>query len=862
MFRFVQILKVFTFLISINLMPVFLHSLYAQDSVVTDNNVAEGLSPQTSTTENTSGTETQSANRELPDKAPAVELVRASEAEYITFEEGKEGVLIFRGGILLRTGTGTLQAETVKINPHSGEIYGEGNITLNDGNQLVQGDRFIYDNSTGQGVIYRISTRVEPVYYMGDTLKQVSPDTYLVSMAFFTTCDLENPHYHFKARKVWMYTDNQIVALHVLYYVGNTPVFYWPMLFETDIGTGIITQYGHNDLKGHFLQNTYYYGITSDRDSLYIPNNGKLMFDWYQKGGVFFGTRFIKESDFINYDLDIGIADYKQRDIIYDYNDDGSELVTNLVKRADGSYGTVHEFWWKAKADISATFDRSNRYDSQSSLFLRFENYNDKRFNEEFGRRFEPETTLGAIKYGRNFTTGTGVHNLTWQVMYSENWNNNHFSLEMSRQLAWYERSDEEQSKYLPVYDLAPKLRFSKNIQLLDASGSYFAGGWLNLQTGGSINRYYSDGEEVKTLFNGDGMAQFSVFFPLLRWVTLTPSAGYGFFHQFARQADATLEEETSRASYQYIFTRDTLRIGYPELYTQAIYTYRQGFDEKKVDPTFGHQRAHGVNLSVISDLNPVAHFSVTASRDLRRYPYELLEQERWSPLHARAQIDYDFVHGFSGNYYGLRQRRKNHFLGVGMQNDYVYLIRFLRDATNDLNIYYRMGGYKLFMFKELLELKTGFNWHHDYGNLKQSGILFSWEIDILLHDYWRLLMGANSRADRLEIYESSHAAYVPFLEDLGNSLNPFDFNARQNASINLESFHAVVEHYLHRWIMRFSYHAARRSIAFGRQLKDRMTYYEQTFYFSMNLRDFQGFGIPKTELFRYNPTDTGVQNF
>jgi hypothetical protein len=61
------------------------------------------------------------------------------------------------------------------------------------------------------------------------------------------------PHYYFKAKKLWIYKNNEIAAISAIYYVGQTPVFYWPLLLQSDTGTGVVTQYGNNITRGHFL---------------------------------------------------------------------------------------------------------------------------------------------------------------------------------------------------------------------------------------------------------------------------------------------------------------------------------------------------------------------------------------------------------------------------------------------------------------------------------------------------------------------------------------------------------------------------------------------------------------------------------
>ncbi len=783
-----------------------------------------------------------------------IELVRASEAEYITLEEGTDGILILRGGILLRMQNRLLKAETVKINPATGEFFGEGGVTLVDGEQTMRGERFIFNNKTGIGIIYNAAASFDARYFSGEAIKVSDKESYIARNAFFTSCELVHPHFMFKASKIWFYKDNQMVAVNVIYQTGQTPVFYWPVVFQTDFGTGIVTQYGNNLTKGHFLQNTYHFGITSDQERFYVPNRGSLMFDWYQKGGMFTGARLLKTNNRLKYDIDLGVADYRQLDTV---NDIGGELIfTNQVRQTDGSRREVHEFWWKAKTDIAATWNRSRQDDRQSSLSLRFEKYRHKNFMQEFGYRYQPTNTFDALYRNRFFQAKAGYENINWEAAYSENWGENSFSLQVLRSLRWYEFAKNADSTYLPVYDMMPKVSYSRRMELLRPESFWFGGLIGDVRLNGTIHRYYADGREIKTIYTGDGMATANLYYNLLPWLHLNPGGGLGFFSTHSTQDIEPLQREAARRSYQYLFTRNTLRAGYPLLNHQSIHHLVFAFNEGIRDPTFGQIREHYWQSSLTSDVFSVATFNITTARDLRLYPYYIPEAFRWSDIIARAGSEYDFIHGFAGSVYGLNKRNYRHFMGVSVNNTYSYLTRFERPAYNDFNLNWRMGGYKLPLIKELLLVRTGVTLHQNFLNDRGSNLLFSWDTDLQVHRDWRLLMGGNSRSEQFDRYAPGHPQSTTFTRDFFQSINPFSSRDRQETSLNIENFYADLEHDLHRWLLRLSYLTRQRTVYFGPQLRNRLAFYEHTFFFSLTLKDLGGFGIPRTELYRENPTD------
>jgi len=138
----------------------------------------------------------------------SLEIIRASEAEYVTVAEGDEGIFILRGGIIVRSGTAFLRAETVKINTKTGEIFGEGKVSFESGESRLTGEKFYYDNAHNAGVVYSSKAAADPFFLSGSVIKQVESNRYIARDAFFTTCNEKFPHYYFKAKKLLHYKNN------------------------------------------------------------------------------------------------------------------------------------------------------------------------------------------------------------------------------------------------------------------------------------------------------------------------------------------------------------------------------------------------------------------------------------------------------------------------------------------------------------------------------------------------------------------------------------------------------------------------------------------------------------------------------
>jgi hypothetical protein len=789
----------------------------------------------------------------------SLEIIRASEAEYVTVGEGDEGIFILRGGIIVRSGKSYLRAETVKINTKTGEIFGEGKVSFESEDNKLSGEKFYYDNKHDAGVVYSSNATADPFFLKGSVIKQVESNRYIARDAYFTTCNEKYPHYYFKAKKLWLYRNNELAAMSAIYYVGQTPVFYWPLLLQSDTGTGVITQYGNNPTRGHFLQNTWNFSNPLSQGSSWQPEQGKLMFDWYEKTGYLFGTLLRRDGADLKYNFDTAISNFKARRTTTDST--GGTVVTNQVLQADGSYGPTEYFWYKIRADVRGNLHRSGKDDSVTSAYVRFEHYKHRNFELEFGERYEPDMTLNAIYRPRFSQNNIQTNILNWETGLNHASRDTQISLRLQRQLAWYQASPETDSRYAPVYDLTPEFTFTNRTYLMRGGEGFFKGIVNRAHLTTQYTRYYRDitSTPVKDYLRNDAYDQVSFYFTFLPWLNFIPSGGVGMLYSYTALDDPLLRREMARQTYGYLFTNDTLRIGYPFLYAQGLYVRRYSFADQGQDLTFNHDRAHAVTASVVSDLNPYALISVAATRDLRPFPNPLKEQERWSDLIARTQADYDFIRGFTVNLYGLNQRKYNHFNGIGVIDSAAYSIQFDTMNTNDFQFYYRLGGYRLPLLRELTLFKITSTYRHNFINIAESNLRMGFEANILLHDYWRFRLALNSIADQFERYQTQNPAHVPFFDDLAKSLNPFDPN-RGNRILNMESFFASIEHDLHKWLLRVTFASTRRTIYTGSYMRDRTSFLEQTVYLSFTLKDLDGFGLPYTEVYRYNPTDAGIR--
>lgn len=158
---------------------------------------------------------------------------------------------------------------------------------LSDAGDIIHGTEMAFNFKTEKGRVIRGRTEFEGGYYLGESIKRVDDKTINLSHGYFTTCDNEdNPHYHFRGRRIKLIVNDKVIAKPVILYFGQVPVAALPFaVFPTKKGrhSGIIVPtYGESAYEGRFIRGLGYYWAPND----YFDTSMKL--DYFDRSGVIF----------------------------------------------------------------------------------------------------------------------------------------------------------------------------------------------------------------------------------------------------------------------------------------------------------------------------------------------------------------------------------------------------------------------------------------------------------------------------------------------------------------------------------------------------------------------------------------------
>jgi len=121
-----------------------------------------------------------------------------------------------------------LTCNKLKVNMQSKQGLAEGNARLEDEKGVVTGERIVYDFANKTGVIYNADFRANPYFGKAKKIEKVSDSEFVSKGGYFTTCNLDHPHFRMASKKIRMFPGEKVQSRQTTLYLGAVPVVYLP----------------------------------------------------------------------------------------------------------------------------------------------------------------------------------------------------------------------------------------------------------------------------------------------------------------------------------------------------------------------------------------------------------------------------------------------------------------------------------------------------------------------------------------------------------------------------------------------------------------------------------------------------------
>ncbi|MFN3603244.1 MAG: hypothetical protein ACK4UJ_00895 [Leptonema sp. (in: bacteria)] len=830
-------------------------------------------------------------------KKPKIKIENIDSNTFFFGEEQSKGVIRFFGRIKVSIGNGFLYADEVIIDTNRKEFFAYGNIEYYEENSYIQVEKVIYDYEADYGIFYNGSGYKDPVYFTGIHIVGIGEKRFEISDAYFTSCSKEKPHYHFTAKKVFLFENNEILALGVWYYIGGVPLVPLPFYYSNEWGTGVITQFGYSNISGYYLQNTYQFSVPLAFLNPILPIAYRLKLDYYEKKGFFFGSEMYRFSPLFSYIFDLGFSEFKRYEIIPDYREKDLIRTTNQILQKDGTYKEEKYKWTKVFAILSYNYNDPEKNRVQK-ISLRFVNYSHRLFEYEFGARIIPTATLPALY--RNTDAGRGLiqNENEFVIYYNDKIDDLTINLQAYRKKIWKESSNFADSKYIPINDVLPNLDIRKN---------HFLGYFLSLPFYWDLNYHYdqsktySDKKPYYTQHTNRAETNINTFFSFFDFISFRTLIGYGaqkitpVKENISEDAFKSLTIYTKKQSYEYTFQKHQWILGVPELNFEFNYTKKETFKEELLDTNLvnltGFNNRQKINETQVKfNFYPFDFFNFTAESiyDHREFEFKRPYLERWSYPIVRTEFYLNFLNLFKESRYHLLSKKRIHRFELKISNDYVYDHLNTRDHSNLLGISFIMSNFDLLFLKRLRYLEIGYFWYHIYYQPQLDHMRYLSKLDIQITKQIYFEMEIESRLTQPERYSKQEECrfvdgnlkcipnpWLPdsekktsFWQDVIDSTGIRGIDKRKNSAFSIGFFRGIFIFDLHDWELKIGYELQQKSILAGVNTISVINFYDNIVFFSFNFVKFDIGGL-QTQPSRFiinrqkvNPYDIGKTQF
>jgi LPS-assembly protein len=324
-------------------------------------------------------------------------------------------------------GDAPVQIQSDGENTYVGEIAtADDNVVVHYKGDVIFADHVIYDRSTkimiatgnarifskgriyrGDSITYNLDTKAitsanftgaeYPRFVAGQQVTTPGFNHYRLTNASFTTSNRENPSFHLKANTIEYRPNDEVVLKNVVAFVGDVPVFYFPILVQslTDSRPTYQFQIGDSGQFGYFMDNKYNW-VANDK------MRGDVEFDVREKRGYAGG---VDVQYFPSLTSDILLKTYYAQDNLYSNTDPtipnapahGNISDHNVYDGVpyDNRYRVAYQHYLQFGPDFSSTADLNLWSDPWITRDY---------FGSEYQQENQPPNFISLNQYNPNFT--------------------------------------------------------------------------------------------------------------------------------------------------------------------------------------------------------------------------------------------------------------------------------------------------------------------------------------------------------------------------------------------------------------------------------------------------------------------------
>lgn len=186
----------------------------------------------------------------------------ALDAHRICFDTRRRIITAFSADVPSDSASTADSALTAKLQPNVIPV------SLKDKDEVILGDYLEYSIDTEKGKIAQSKSKYETGFYYGEKVFRSTKDIFYVDDGRYTTCDADEPHFHFHSGHMKLMEGNKLIAKPVVLNIGRIPILALPYyVFPMKKGrhSGFLPfQLGNIEKGERYIRNVGYYWAASE----------------------------------------------------------------------------------------------------------------------------------------------------------------------------------------------------------------------------------------------------------------------------------------------------------------------------------------------------------------------------------------------------------------------------------------------------------------------------------------------------------------------------------------------------------------------------------------------------------------------
>ncbi len=180
-----------------------------------------------------------------------------------------QGVAIAEDNVQIHYGDYSIFCDYAEYNPETRDVLLVGNIRVYTPDQILTGQRALFNLETKQMRALEFSGSEYPMYFRAFNFRSVNPKEFHIRRASVTSHDSSQPDFRVRPRSMRFYPNSRVILTNSILYVGETPVFWLPYLYSNMNNSGFQFLPGYDSRWGAYLLLGYSFPVTDGVDGTF-----------------------------------------------------------------------------------------------------------------------------------------------------------------------------------------------------------------------------------------------------------------------------------------------------------------------------------------------------------------------------------------------------------------------------------------------------------------------------------------------------------------------------------------------------------------------------------------------------------------